>query len=425
METINGNYREYTLDNGLVVALQETPTKTFAGRLRIMHGSLNEKPGEEGIAHFLEHGLMTGGSKNYDPKKSDSIRGKFDDFNAATGLKRTFFMVDTLAEDIQPFIEYISDTIFNPRFDISKVEEQRKIILQEIRDKKSDSVLKDQKTYSEAFFGKNSPHTYSGLGGEDVINSASTEDLRAFHKRGYYPNNMDFILVGALPKDIDKLVEKNFGSFQPGNVKKVEFPRNPGLSGPTFIHTYAPELFNEENHEKSSAHLSISLFAPTETDKDTYAVSMLVDILGVGENSRIFRSVRDKKGLAYNLNALYDPTENRGVIDIIASIPSLRSEEAINTIFEEMAILQTHLVSQDTLERLKKKSRYKLAKTFETNPGHVYAIESKIDKGLTPEHNLKRLGKVTPEDIRQAAVKYLPKNREADYVLMLRDPLKK
>ena len=64
MVALNGKFREYRLDNGLYVALQETPTKTIAGRLRVKYGSLHEREGEEGLAHFLEHTLMTGGTKN-------------------------------------------------------------------------------------------------------------------------------------------------------------------------------------------------------------------------------------------------------------------------------------------------------------------------------------------------------------------------
>ena len=93
MTTINGNYREFKLDNGLLVALQDTPTQTVSGRLRVWHGSLNEQPGEEGIAHFLEHTLLSGGSSKYTPEQSNKIMGTFGFFNAYTGLQKTFFPV--------------------------------------------------------------------------------------------------------------------------------------------------------------------------------------------------------------------------------------------------------------------------------------------------------------------------------------------
>jgi zinc protease len=426
MATINGNYREFRLDNGLFVALQETPTQTVSGRLRVWHGALNEEKGEEGIAHFLEHTLMTGGSQKYDPERADEIRGTFGSFNAFTGLERTFFPVDMLAEDSQLFLKYVSDAAFNPRFATSKVEEERQRVLRETADAKSNPGFKDSKAYGEAFFGKNSPHTYFILGNEAVVDSASVDTLKGFHERGYHPNSMDLILVGALPKNIEDLVQQNFGQFPSGNGKKVEFPRNPQLYGATVLHTSAPELYNHENPEQSSAQLSISLVAPTETDEDSYAVNMLVNILGGDANSRLFQSVSQRKGLAYGVGAQYDDSNNKGGIYIGGSVHSVRANEAVDAIFEEMAKLRTDLVSQDSLERLKRNSRYNIAKTFETNAGHVNAIELRMDKGLTPEYHLERMEAVTPEKIREAAVKYLPQNRtDGKYVLSLRDSLKK
>lgn len=153
---------------------------------------------------------------------------------------------------------------------------------------------------------------------------------------------------------------------------------------------------------------------------------MLVNILGGDANSRLFQSVSQRKGLAYGVGAQYDGSNNKGGIYICGSVHSVRANEAVDAIFEEMVKLRTDLVSQESLERLKRNSRYNIAKTFETNAGHVNAIELRMDKGLTPEYHLERMEAVTPENIRDAAVKYLPQNRtDGKYVLRLRDPLKK
>lgn len=365
-------------------------------------------------------------AQKYSPEIADEIRGTFGSFNAYTRLERTSFPVDMLAEDSQLFLEYVSDAVFNPRFATSRVEEERQRVLRETADAKSNPGFKDIKAYGEAFFGKNSPHIYFILGNESVVGSASVDTLRGFHERGYNPNNMDLILVGALPKNIEDLVQENFGQFPSGNGKKVEFPRNPQLYGATVLHTSAPELYNHENPEQSNAQLGISLVAPTETDEDSYAVNMLVNILGGDANSRLFRSVSQRKGLAYWFEAQYDRSNNKGVIQIGGSVHSVRADEAIDTIFEEMTKLRTDLVSQESLERLKRNSRYDIARNFETNQGHVNAIELKMDKGLTPEYHLERMEAVTPENIKEVAVKYLPQNRTGGkYVLILRDPLKK
>ena len=92
MTILNGNYRELTLDNGLVVALQNTPTQNVSGRLRVFHGGLHEKKGEEGLAHFIEHCLVTAGSNKYDPASAKEIIGEFGYFNAFTNMGRTLYM---------------------------------------------------------------------------------------------------------------------------------------------------------------------------------------------------------------------------------------------------------------------------------------------------------------------------------------------
>ena len=71
------NYRKYRLENGLVVALQDTSTQTVSTKLIVNQGSSHEKEGEEGLAHFLEHCLVTGGSQKYDPISADKINGSF------------------------------------------------------------------------------------------------------------------------------------------------------------------------------------------------------------------------------------------------------------------------------------------------------------------------------------------------------------
>ena len=426
MAKINSNYKEYKLDNGLFVVLQKTPTQTVAGRLRVKHGALNEKPGEEGLAHFLEHALMTGGSQKYNPNKAKEISGTFGYSNAFTTLEKTCFPVDMFTEDTQLFLEYISDSIFNPRFDKSKVEQERQRVLSETADEKSKPEFKDKLAYMEAFFGKSSPHAYEVLGKEKVVRSASTKDISDFHKRGYHPNNMDLILVGALPKNIETLIEENFSRYPSGDVEKFEFPRNPELNGPTVLHSYAPERINKENPEQSSTTLSLIMFGPTKTEEDSYATTMLTSILGGDSTSRLFTSVSQIKGLAYGINAGYSGNNNKGLISIEGNIKSIKVDEAIDTIFEEMSKLQTNLVPKESLDRIKKNVRYNIARTFETNTGQVDAIETIMDTGLTPEYHLKKMGEVTPEKIREAAIKYFPQSRkEGPYVLSLRDPLKK
>jgi len=417
--------KEYQLDNGLYVALQETPTKTVTGRLKILHGALNENPGEEGLAHYLEHTFMTGGSQKYTPEQVDEIRSTFGSFNAGTGLDTTTFPVGMMPAHTSLYLEFVSDIIFNPRFDKVRLEEERQRVMREIGNKKGNPALQDQELFTKTFFGQDSPMNYSVLGQEEVILNATANNLNDFLKRGFNPNNMSLILVGKLPENIEELIEQNFGSYPSGPGEKFEFPRNPPLTDKHVIHSSAPELLNHGNPQESNSQLSISLFAPIATDKDFYAVDMLVDIFGTGTDSRLFTQVSQREGLAYNVGANFKSGNNQGLITMGGQVHSIRAQQAIDIFFKEMGRLRTELVPQEKLEKLKRHSLYQIAIASETNSGHVSSIQLKAEENLTFDDYMENVEKITPEQIREVAQKYFPKNiNDSKYVLMLRDPLK-
>ncbi len=414
------NYHEFQLDNGLFVALQKTHTRTVSGRLRVFHGALHEMPGEEGIAHFLEHALMGGGSQKFDPLSAERLRRSFGSFNAYTFLEKTIFPVDTLAEDVPLFLDYVSDLVFNPGFDAKVIEQERQRVLRELADKKSNRNFEDNKRLEEAFYGKNSPHARLVLGEEAVVSSASIEKLGAFHQRGYHPNNMDLILVGNLPENIDKLIEQNFAGACHGDGRRIEFPRNQRLTDRTLLRIPAPDLLHTQNPEQSSAELYISLFAPPETDEDGPVVGLLIDYF----SGMLHAAVSSAHGLAYSIHASYDGTNNKGAIGIQGRVQATKANEAIYAIFNVMHDFRTDLVPDHILNELKKRARYNLAKTFEMNGGIVRVIEERIDHNLTPEIYLSKINAITPEMMREVARNYFPECPiEGKYTLLLRDPL--
>lgn len=422
----NDYYREFRLNNGLLVALKETPTQTVAGKLRIHHSALNEMPGEEGLAHFLEHNLMSGGSKKLSPEECDNIRNFFGMFNAYTSRNQMYFPVDMLKDDTPLFFEFVSEITMNPRFDQSRFNQEKQRVLREISDKKSKPDFKDNNEYRDAIFGKNSPHNYFVLGEESVIESSSVQSIKKFHQRGFNPSNMDLILVGALPNNIETLVEQNFGSLPAGNVTKIELPKNNLIDGPHVLYNSAPDLLNKDNPNNSSAVVSMAMYAPNGLDPETFAVELLTKVLGGDTNSKLFKSVSQQKGLAYSIKSGYDYTKNHGLILVLGKIHAPRFEDGIDAIFEEMNKLKSDLVSEEHLNSLKRDAHYRIAKHFEQNNGRLTMIEYLLDGTFSPEQYLDGISKVTPEMIRDVARKYFPSSRvDGNYVLSIRDPLKK
>lgn len=420
---VNGNFREYKLDNGLVVALQNTPTQTAVAKLRVNYGSSHESPGEEGLAHFLEHCLVTGGSKKFDPTTADEIRSSFRYTNAYTNIGRTCFDVHLFSEDLENWLEYISDHIFNPLFDEDRVNGERARVLREISDRKSHTAYLDYLKLGELFY-RGHPKQIEGLGKEDVIKNVNLEKIAAFHRRGYAPNNIDLLIAGGLPGNIDEIVRLHFGSSSSGENMRRNFPRLMPLENKTIIHSLAPEKLNRENPEQSSAFIGIKYLGPITGEDDEYSIRVLSDVLGTGSTSLLFKNLGLKKGLAYSTDTYIHGDYNAGEMGVEASVHAGRIEEAIQSIFEELEKLKTEKMPSRTIDMLKKSARYSIATAFETNSGHINAIERKLDDDLTPETFLRKFNEVTPESVIRVANKYLPDRENGKYIIYIRDPLK-
>ena len=425
------DYNEYKLPNGLFVALKATTTQTIYGKLVVHHGALDEHEGEEGLAHFLEHAIIGGGSLNYTPEESLNTRDIFTykadkktGFNSYTLLSKTVFPIDLLKDDLESYLDLISDMVFNPGFDSAKVEEERPIVLKECTDEKKDPAFNEKRAFANVMFKEGSPYLYPISGKEEVITKATIDDLKRFYNRGYNAGNMDLIIAGALPENIEGLIEAKFGDKPAGKRRHFEFPGNHPLDKAAIIYTPAIERYNSKNPQASMAHLGIGLAAPPDTKEDSCATRILTRIFGSDTTSRLTKYVSDELDLACSIASRYDGSDKKGVIQIGANVRAITIQESISAIFKVMNDLQEKLVSADEFNRCKRNAIYALAKGFEKNRGHVYAIEKKLYEGVIMEDYLAKMSAVTPGQVREAANKYFAKNREDEkYVLMLRDPL--
>ncbi len=423
MTIINGGYKEFKLDNGLVVALQKTPTQTIAAKLRVNYGSSHEREGEEGLAHYLEHCLVTSGSLKYDPVIADEIRGLFGYFNAFTNIGMTFFFGQMLTEDLGAWIDYTSDHVLRPRFDKDRIDGERERVLREISDAKSDPMHSANQEFN-SFFYRGHPKGRFTLGKEEVVRNANQDVMRKFHNRGYHPNNMDLIIVGGLPDNAEEMIRSYFSQGPRGENMRREFPELKPLGEKVVLRRPAPEGFNADNPQESSAQIFLHYLGPVDGQEDEYAVRAMKQILGGDSNSLLFQNLGLKKGLAYNIETIVDGDYNAGELGINAAVPANRIDEAVDAIFEEVQRMKTQKSNDRSVDRIKRKVKYKIAKNFESNDGHVSAIEAKLDEGLTTDLFIEGFNRVTPDRVIEVANKYLPDRERGKYILYIRDPLK-
>lgn len=418
--------KDFTLNNGMRVMLEETGHRRAYATLRVRCGSAHELSGEEGLAHFLEHCIMKGGTKNYTSETVRELRSDFAHMNACTGIGNTEIYGSMISGKLPDFLKLSSEIAFSPKLEIEHVEHERQRVLREMADYKGSPSYKDMRDHIEFLF-KDHPMKKPILGKESVIRSASSEDLRKFHSRGYNASNMNLIIAGGIPDGTLELICSEFGKYPKGNRLEISMPILSPLEKKRIFKRHAPELYNSDCPEDSSAQLFINLVTAPLSHPDNYAVSMMAYILGGPTvNSRIFSKVSEEMGAAYSISSSYDGTNNNGIIDIRGNIQSGMLEEAIDAIFSEMKTLREELVPEKDVLQAINHGVYWLDSGLETIEGKVSEMQKIMNYGVSTEDNIRELKKVTPEAVRDVARKYLPASREnGKYAMMIRDPLVK
>ncbi len=426
MLTNNGDYRVHTLDNGLRVAIDRTPTKTISGTFKVRYGAIYERTGEEGVAHLLEHSLLSGGTEKYSPSEEDYIREKIGRTNAMTWLDCTTFPVGMLSRNVETYLDFISEAVFHPRFEESRVEREKTAILNEITREKSKPTYKNMRIFCEALFGRGHHLNHPVWGKEDVVSQASIGQLKTLHSRGFFANNSDLILCGGVPKNIDDLIQRYFADKPTGNVQAFAFPQPALLTKRQVFHVREPALYNIDKPDQSSAELSIGFLVPPEGSDESYSAIMLNNILGGHPRSRLMQATRHEGGYTYGIKSDYRGDYNTGYIYISTSVPSEKVDRAVDAIFSSLKKLRLEIVEEEELEKRKEEIEFGVESELESNKGRVSIIEDDFILGTRLEERVNRLNGITAQEVRETALKYLPESKEDEnFVMMICDPLKK
>ena len=424
MEDFEKTFETFELPNGLKVALKRIPnTAMVYGRTRVNHGSLNELPGEEGIAHFLEHVEYKGGTARFSPEEVTRLLRRFADYNALTGLDSTEFPVTMQPKMTDQYLSFISDVIFNPRLSKECVETERQRVLREHADDLSDA----QKQAGSRFMKRVSndyPTCYNGLGRKEVIEAATPEILRSFHDRGYSPNNTDIILVGALPEGIEDMIAGYFGSHPRGPGKKFAFPKMNHSRDLVVEHLDFPSLINPYNIQDSSAELQAFIIAPPEQDERIGDIAALHMILGRGLGSRLHRKLSEELGLAYSVGASYQSKGDLGCIYIGGKFDATRIDQAQGAINRLLNQFRTEEVTAEEAEFTKDTILNHILTCSDSPNYAVRQIEEFMDKGETPKRAIERICRVNPKSILNTARQIIPAGENHYHGILILDPLK-
>lgn len=289
-------------------------------------GSRYEKEDQAGVAHFLEHMAFKGGKKYQDAfAVAQALESLGAQYNAATSREWTNFYIKVRKEDLEKAFDILSDMIIYPRFKDEDIENERRVILEEIamnEDSPSDKVgdVFMQKIYEGNSLGRDI------AGYTDTVKKLSKDDFMKFRQKHYHAGNMLITVAGGVQEnEVKNLAESYFGKINLGkNYSFEKFLQN--QNKPKIA------LFTKETEQ---AHIILGFFGYPRWHELRYAENLLVTILGRGMSSRLFVEVREKRGLAYSVGSSISRFTDIGLFDTYAGVDPKNAIETIKVILNE------------------------------------------------------------------------------------------
>jgi len=364
----------------------------------VLAGSRLETPAEAGVAHFMEHITFKGTARFPSTRAiSEAIEGVGGSFNAATDRESTVYWVRVPRREATRAMDVLGELIVRPTLADDEIEGERDVIVEEIRSYLDDPAEYAQILFQQAMFG-DGPLGREICGDEAGIRGLPASTIREFWRTLYRPANTVVALAGDVSHA--EVVDLAATAFGTGNGKVPGFAAAPTLpAGERF-------LFGARR-DATQAQLCIGVPALRRDHPDSWALSVLNGVLGDGMSSRLFLSVREEMGLAYDVSSGLVDYADAGAMEVSAGVDPARLPAALDAILAELAKMRDEDVPPDELD----KAKAYLSGGLELRMDETRHLASWIggqealhDRVLTLEEALEAVASVTAADIRRLAV---------------------
>jgi predicted Zn-dependent peptidase len=310
----------------------------------VLAGSRLETPAEAGVAHFMEHITFKGTARFPSTRAiSEAIEGVGGSFNAATDRESTVYWVRVPRREATRAMDVLGELIVRPRLADDEIEGERAVIVEEIRSYLDDPAEYAQILFQQAMFG-DGPLGREICGDEAGIRALPAATIRDFWRTMYRPANTVVALAGDVGHE--EALALAGDAFGTGNGKIPGYAAAPTLpAGKRF-------LFGARR-DASQAQLVLGVPGLRRDHPDAWALSVLNAVLGDGMSSRLFLSVREELGLAYDVSSGLVDYADAGAFEISAGVDPDRLPAALEAIIVELVRLRDEPVPQEELDKAK------------------------------------------------------------------------
>jgi predicted Zn-dependent peptidase len=363
----------------------------------VLAGSRLETPAEAGVAHFMEHITFKGTARFPSTRAiSEAIEGVGGSFNAATDRESTVYWVRVPRREATRAMDVLGELIVRPTLDDAEIDGERTVIIEEIRSYLDDPAEYAQILFQQAMFGDGALGREI-CGDEEGIRALPADTIRSFWRTTYRPANTVVAIAGDISHD--ESVELTRAAFGTGNGVVPGYAPAPALPA-------GERTALRSRRDATQAQLIVGLPGLRRDHPDAWILAVLNAVLGDGMSSRLFLSVREEKGLAYDVSSGLVDYADAGSLEISAGVDPTRLPAALEAVLVELARLRDETVPADELAKAKAYLSGGLELRMDETrhlASWVGGQEALHDKVLTLDEALLEVAAVSAEDIRRLA----------------------
>lgn len=363
----NKYVQKRVLSNGMTVLVREvhnTPKVSIQVFYNV--GSKDEKTGEKGIAHLIEHMIFKGSTQLSETDIVATVHKLSGSSNAFTSYDYTGYLFDLPTQHWKEALPIMAECMENCSFSDDHLNSEMKAVIQEMK------MCKDNYTRHLIFemltmIFPDHPYHYPLIGHKQDLWSVRGADLRAFYKKHYLPNNAVLVVVGDVDtKDVFESAEKYFGKIPANNrYRKEKFYFNRDIVSKTMT------LYRDINQPS----VILSFVIPGATEKNDHIVDAAELILGKGKGSRLYSKLVDQMKLVSDISADSFRLFDHGVFFILFEPKNLKNLQKIeDVILQEIDSIIKNGVTEQEIERAVKQTKMEYYSKLENIESQAYDI---------------------------------------------------
>lgn len=403
-----------TLDHGLTLIVREDHSAPVVSvQAWCKSGSIHEDRWlGAGLSHVLEHMLFKGTTHRAPGQIDREVQDAGGYMNAYTSFDRTVYYINVPNTGARVAVDILCDIMQNATLPAEELEKEKQVILREMDMNQDDPGQKSSRRLFETAYTR-SNYRLTIIGYPDIFGRVKREDIVAYYRERYAPNNVFFVVVGDIKAaEVEEQIRLAFSMAKAQPAPPIYLPDEP-------VQLVQRDLVEESPIELG--HLHLSWHIPDLRHPDVPTLDVLATLLGSGRSCRLYQEVRENQGLVHSVDAwTYNPG-NPGLFGMSAIVNADKFEAARDAMLAEIERMKREPVSEAELGKAVRQFVSATLATRKTMQGQAQDLGGSWlaagDLNFSARY-LELVKRIRPADLQRVAREYLTAANRTQYALL-------